>query len=91
MWTRCWKYEAIERVSHTSCDFFDVVEDEVHELIVALECSGNCDLTRISISVALFHMHAPRSAFADAPCLAQAVFSLFSRKDRRQTHPLYHR
>ena len=26
----------------TSCDLLDVVEDEVHELIVAFECSGNC-------------------------------------------------
>jgi hypothetical protein len=26
---------------HTSCDFLDVVEDEVHELIVAFECSGD--------------------------------------------------
>jgi hypothetical protein len=29
------------RVRRTSCDFLDVVEDEVHELIVAFECSGD--------------------------------------------------
>jgi hypothetical protein len=29
-------------VLHTSRDFLDIVQDEVHELIVAFERSGDC-------------------------------------------------
>lgn len=32
--------------SRTACDFLDVVQDQVHQLIVTLECASNCNSHR---------------------------------------------
>lgn len=42
-----WKGRVIGMVgSHTACDFLDVVQDQVHQLIVTLECASNCNSHR---------------------------------------------
>lgn len=42
-----WKGRVIGMVeSRTACDFLDVVQDQVHQLIVTLECASNCNSHR---------------------------------------------
>lgn len=57
-----WEWRGVCCV-RTSCDFLDVVEDEVHELIVAFECAGDCSLA----------MSALLLCFASNPCVECAL------------------
>ena len=73
-----WKGRVIGMVgSHTACDFLDVVQDQVHQLIVTLECTSNCNSHR-QHSLPLMSIPDIEASLRIPPLRANHLFLAFS-------------